>query len=41
MNCLIIDYADRQNTFFKQFFTTEELNNYAVEHGLIVKEQEK
>lgn len=39
MNCLIVNYARPEDWFFKQFFSTDEIEQYAAEYNLIIKQE--
>jgi hypothetical protein len=40
MNCLIIPAEDPDAWFFKQFFSTNEIEQFALEHDLIIKRED-
>lgn len=40
VNCMIVPFSDPEEWFMKQFFSRGELEQYALENSLIIKEKE-
>jgi hypothetical protein len=39
-NCMIVPYNDPSNWFFKQFLTNDLMEQFAMEHNLVMKRED-
>lgn len=40
MNCMIVPYDDPEGWYFQQFITQGQIDDYALKHNLVIKNQE-
>lgn len=41
LNCMIVPYDNPSEWYFKQFFSTTEIEQYAADHNLVIQQEQK